>query len=242
MWIASSSVVDRDPEGGYTRTRLQSAATLKNRNKTLSLTILLLLVSLIPMHICMDQAQYEINWEDFNLVANQSQTLNLEKFTNVRYAHEFNGLMQYNFTMTLSSYANASDFSFINVFNFMNSTDKAQYLKYKAGLLNLEQVRELKQLLCVTYLKNQQRIQVVNGTISLNEEIPISKFSNASAVNVLDSSDLCLEKPLGVETVKYSIAATVGLKNLDNEYVTVFYGRSLILIQSSWAQFFPSSC
>lgn len=172
----------------------------------------------------MDEAQYEINWEDFNLVANQSQTLNLERFTNVRYAHEFNGLMQYNFTMTLSSYTNGSDFSFINVFNFINSTEKAQYLKYKAGLLDLGQVRELKQLLCVTYLENRQRILVVNGTISLNEEIPISKFSNASAVNVLDSSDLCLEKPLGVESVKYSIAATVGLKNLDNEYVTVFYG------------------
>ena len=176
----------------------------------------------------LDEARYQLSWTNFTLLPNQSQTLNLEKFTNVRYAHEFNGRMQYNFTLTVTPGMIETNLSFVNIFNFNGSlADKAQYLRYKQGQLTTSQVSTLKQLLCVKYAEQGKRIPVVDGVVSLWEQIPISKFLNGSAVNVIDSSALCLEPHSEdlVIPVMYSIQASVGLTNLDNEYVTVFYGN-----------------
>lgn len=189
----------------------------------------------------LDEAWYQLSWTDFSLQPNQSQTLNLEKFTNVRYAHEFNGHMQYNFTLTVTPGDLQTNMSFVNIFSFNGSmSDKAQYLRYKQAQLPPDQVAELNKLLCVEYAKQGKRIPVVDGVVSLSEQIPISKFVNGSAVNVIDSSPLCLEANSDnlVLPVMYSIQASVRLTNLDNEYVTVFYGKPFVICSIFGNHFF----
>jgi hypothetical protein len=201
--------------------------------KTYELMGILILLSSCKWIKCLDEAQYRVDWTDFNLMAGQYQILNLERFTNVRYAHEFNGRMQYNFSLMISNDTASTDLTFINIFRFQGNTSvKMDYLKYKQGQLNSDQVKKLKETLCDNYENTGMRIPVVNRSIYLFEEIPISKFSNATALCVIDSSSLCLSTsdPVALTTVKYSIEAKLGLTNLDNQYITVFYGSLLVIL------------
>jgi len=167
---------------------------------------------------------YNFSWTRQSIPANGSLSLTLEQFTNLKYKQEFNGNLNYTFSLEIDNYHPDKNYSYLNLLNLMDPTLRINYLKYKQGILSPAATSNLASILCNP---SNGLIPVVNGKLYFTQQININSFGNTTNFRVIDSSDLCLGSSIPIqdpqEEIFFSSNYSVTLADLDNEYITVFY-------------------
>ena len=187
---------------------------------------LLILAAMASAIRSMEGAGYTLKWTGMYLPANDSLRLNIEQFTNMKeQTSKHGGKLTYTYILNFNIPKGPGKIeeipSYVNVFSFKEGMgEKQKYLMYKKGLLDETQIQELNASLCTSAAKLDK-----DGIFAYESAINLKTFLSNFSNMVIDSSNLCdASIDSKIDGVTFSAYLGVEMTDLDNNYMTVFYG------------------